>query len=216
MGDERARRHRVVPHQGRASVRPDRAGHLEREGGALNLVISIAGPVVVFRTKVMDLPPHNREALYETMLRLNTSEMVHGAFGIEDDLVVIAERARAREHGLQRILRRGRRLRVGGGETLPHTFEVQTRRLTVDEPPPGTAHHGNLFPSRDAHQVEHQRPHQQGRRSREDAEPGRCSTCSSSWSRRRSRSPSRSPTRSAAEAVTSRRPTRRRSGSARR
>ena len=55
-----------------------------------NLLISIAGPVVVFRTKVMDLPPGNREQLYETMLRLNTSEMVHGAFGIEDDSVVIA------------------------------------------------------------------------------------------------------------------------------
>ena len=54
-----------------------------------NLVISIAGPVVVFRTKVMDLPDGNREALYETMLRLNTTDMVHGAFGIEDKSVVI-------------------------------------------------------------------------------------------------------------------------------
>lgn len=55
-----------------------------------NLVISIAGPVVVFRTKVMDLPDGNREQLYETLLRLNTTEMVHGAFGIEGKSVVIA------------------------------------------------------------------------------------------------------------------------------
>jgi hypothetical protein len=54
-----------------------------------NLLVSIAGPVVVFRTKVMELPPSNREALFETMLRLNTSDMVHGAFGIEDNSVVI-------------------------------------------------------------------------------------------------------------------------------
>ena len=54
-----------------------------------NLVISIAGPVVVFRTKVMDLPDGNREALYETLLRLNTTDMVHGAFGIEDKSIVI-------------------------------------------------------------------------------------------------------------------------------
>ena len=54
-----------------------------------NLVISIAGPVVVFRTKVMDLPPANREPLYETLLRLNTTDMVHGAFGIEEASVVI-------------------------------------------------------------------------------------------------------------------------------
>jgi hypothetical protein len=54
-----------------------------------NLVISIAGPVVVFRTKVMDLPGDNRETLYETLLRLNTTEMVHGAFGIEGASIVI-------------------------------------------------------------------------------------------------------------------------------
>ena len=55
-----------------------------------NLVISIAGPVVVFRTKVMDLPEGGqREKLYETLLRLNTTDMVHGAFGIEDKSVVI-------------------------------------------------------------------------------------------------------------------------------
>jgi hypothetical protein len=54
-----------------------------------NLVVSIAGPVVVFRTKVMDLPQKQREALYEALLRLNTTDMVHGAFGIEDGAVVI-------------------------------------------------------------------------------------------------------------------------------
>ena len=55
-----------------------------------NLVISLAGPVVVFRTKVMDLPDSNREALFETMLRLNTADMVHGAFGLEGTSIVIA------------------------------------------------------------------------------------------------------------------------------
>jgi len=54
-----------------------------------NLLVSIAGPVVVFRTKVMDLPPTNREALFEALLRLNTTDMIYGAFGIEDGSVVI-------------------------------------------------------------------------------------------------------------------------------
>ena len=53
------------------------------------LVVSIAGPLVIFRTKVMDLPEANREPLYETLLRLNTTEMVHGAFGIEGRSIVI-------------------------------------------------------------------------------------------------------------------------------
>jgi hypothetical protein len=53
------------------------------------LVVSIAGPVVAFRLKVMDLPRTGREELYRTLLSLNTSEMVHGAFGLEGDTVVM-------------------------------------------------------------------------------------------------------------------------------
>lgn len=60
-----------------------------RVDGCENFVISMAGPVVVFRVKVMDLPAANRENLYRTLLTLNTSDMVHGAFGLEGDKVVI-------------------------------------------------------------------------------------------------------------------------------
>jgi hypothetical protein len=41
--------------------------------------------------KVMELPQGKREALYETLLGLNTTEMVHGAFGIESSAVVITD-----------------------------------------------------------------------------------------------------------------------------
>ncbi len=53
------------------------------------LAVSIAGPVVAFRLKVMDLPKSGREELYRTLLSLNTTEMVHGAFGLEGEAVVI-------------------------------------------------------------------------------------------------------------------------------
>jgi Tir chaperone protein (CesT) family len=53
------------------------------------LAVSIAGPVVAFRVKVMDLPKSGRDELYRTLLSLNTTEMVHGAFGLEGDAVVI-------------------------------------------------------------------------------------------------------------------------------
>ena len=53
------------------------------------LAVSIAGPVVAFRIKVLDLPSTGREDLYRTLLTLNTNEMVHGAFGLEGDAIVI-------------------------------------------------------------------------------------------------------------------------------
>jgi hypothetical protein len=58
--------------------------------GNENLIVTIAGPVVVFRVKVMELPPGSREALYSALLTLNATEMVHGAFGVEGDAVVIS------------------------------------------------------------------------------------------------------------------------------
>jgi hypothetical protein len=60
-----------------------------RPQGNENLLVTIAGPVVVFRVKVMDLPGGNREPLYAALLRLNATEMVHGAFGVEGEAVVI-------------------------------------------------------------------------------------------------------------------------------
>ena len=53
------------------------------------LIVSIAGPVVAFRLKIMDLPRSGREELYRTLLQLNTTDMVHGAFGLEGETVVV-------------------------------------------------------------------------------------------------------------------------------
>jgi len=55
------------------------------------LALSIAGPVVAFRLKIMDTPKQGREELFRTLLQLNTTEMVHGAFGLEGDAVVLVD-----------------------------------------------------------------------------------------------------------------------------
>jgi hypothetical protein len=62
---------------------------LVQVGGLGRLAVSIAGPVVAFRMKVMDGPQHGKEDLYRTLLQLNTSEMVHGAFGLEGEAIVL-------------------------------------------------------------------------------------------------------------------------------
>jgi hypothetical protein len=59
--------------------------------GVENMVITLAGPVVVFRVKIMDVPLHHREELFRTLLELNATEMMHGAYGIEGDAVVISD-----------------------------------------------------------------------------------------------------------------------------
>src|SRR3712207_3210248 len=59
--------------------------------GVDNVVITLAGPVLVFRVKIMDVPLHHREELFRTLLEPNATEMMHGAYGIEGDAVVISD-----------------------------------------------------------------------------------------------------------------------------
>ena len=59
--------------------------------GIDKLVITLSGPVLVFRVKVMDMPRQHREDLFRTLLELNATEMMHGAYGIEGDAIVICD-----------------------------------------------------------------------------------------------------------------------------
>jgi len=61
------------------------------EAGVSQMMITLAGPVLVFRVKVMDVPLQNREELFRTLLELNATEMMHGAYGIEGDSVIISD-----------------------------------------------------------------------------------------------------------------------------
>lgn len=54
------------------------------------VVVKIAGPLVLFRVRVLNLSEVKRRAeLFERLLELNASEMVHGAYGVADDAVVL-------------------------------------------------------------------------------------------------------------------------------
>jgi hypothetical protein len=54
------------------------------------IVIRLIDEMVLFRLKVMELDRvREREKLFEHLLELNASEMVHGAYGIADGSVVL-------------------------------------------------------------------------------------------------------------------------------
>lgn len=56
-----------------------------------NIVISLEEPLVIFRVKLMEIPSENREKFFATLLRLNASSLVHGAYALEEDRVVIVD-----------------------------------------------------------------------------------------------------------------------------
>ena len=59
---------------------------------AENLVVSLNDPVVVFHVKLSDIPSQcDRLHLYEELLRLNASEMLHGAYGLDGNAIIATD-----------------------------------------------------------------------------------------------------------------------------
>lgn len=55
-----------------------------------NIAIKAAGSLLLFRVKVLELREvTDKAALLEELLRLNASDLVHGAYGISEDAVVL-------------------------------------------------------------------------------------------------------------------------------
>ncbi len=59
--------------------------------GIDNLVIYNNDPLVIFRIKLMEIPSNDKEAFYEKLLRLNAESLVHGAYALEGNNVVLVD-----------------------------------------------------------------------------------------------------------------------------
>jgi hypothetical protein len=57
------------------------------------LVLNHTPPVLVFRAKVLDLPEDDARcaALYRRLLELNATDLVHGAYALEESDVILTE-----------------------------------------------------------------------------------------------------------------------------
>ena len=56
-----------------------------------NIIMSYEDPILLLRVNLMKVPEANRQAFYERLLQLNATEISHGAFGIENDVVVLID-----------------------------------------------------------------------------------------------------------------------------
>jgi Tir chaperone family protein CesT len=56
-----------------------------------NVVVTYEPPLVVFRMKLMEIPKERREEFFKLLLELNATNMIHGAYGIEGDNVVLID-----------------------------------------------------------------------------------------------------------------------------
>ncbi len=56
-----------------------------------NIIISYEDPILLLRVNLMKVPEAKRLEFYERLLRLNATEIPHGAFGIENEVVVLID-----------------------------------------------------------------------------------------------------------------------------
>jgi hypothetical protein len=56
-----------------------------------NLLVQLAEPLVILRIYVMDVPATGRERLFAELLRLNATDMVHGAYALDGKSVIIID-----------------------------------------------------------------------------------------------------------------------------
>ena len=56
-----------------------------------NIVVTLNDPVVLFHVRLMKIPEScDRLGLFSTLLELNTTDMMHGAYGLEGQNAVVA------------------------------------------------------------------------------------------------------------------------------
>ena len=55
------------------------------------IAVMYEDPLVIIRVQVMDAPRHKREEFFAKLLELNANDIMHGAYGLEGDKVVIID-----------------------------------------------------------------------------------------------------------------------------
>lgn len=55
----------------------------------LKLAVRFQAPILEMRMRVMNVPAQGREEFFATLLRLNATAVVHGAFALEGDHVLL-------------------------------------------------------------------------------------------------------------------------------
>jgi hypothetical protein len=71
--------------------------------GLENVVVAAIDPVIIIRVKVMEIPAKKRDRLFEMLLTLNSSDMLHGAYAIDGKNVIIVDTLEAETMDLEEL-----------------------------------------------------------------------------------------------------------------
>jgi hypothetical protein len=73
----------------------------DTQRGLHNLVIALTDSLVIMRMNVMEVPSKGSERLFAELLRLNATDLVHGAYGIDGRQIILIDTLDAEGLGLE-------------------------------------------------------------------------------------------------------------------
>ena len=89
------------------------------EEGMPEVLISHNPPILEMRLKVMDVPDHHREALYEQLLSYNANGIAFGAYAIQEGQVLLIDTLRTESINLIDLYASLESLRTAAAEHYP-------------------------------------------------------------------------------------------------
>jgi hypothetical protein len=73
----------------------------DAQKGLENLLIVLAEPLLIMRINVMEVPAAGNEKLFEELLRLNATDLVHGAYAIDGKNIILVDTLEANTMDLE-------------------------------------------------------------------------------------------------------------------
>ena len=61
----------------------------DEENSLEGIIVMYADPIVIIQVQVMEVPTLNSHELYRKLLELNAGDMIHGAYGLDGNKVVL-------------------------------------------------------------------------------------------------------------------------------
>jgi hypothetical protein len=73
----------------------------DSQKGLENLLIVLTEPLLIMRINVMEVPAGGNEKLFEELLRLNATDLVHGAYAIDGKNIILVDTLEANTMDLE-------------------------------------------------------------------------------------------------------------------
>ncbi|NNM68240.1 MAG: hypothetical protein HKM06_09540 [Spirochaetales bacterium] len=63
----------------------------DSDSGLQPTAVALVEPIVIVRLTVMPIPAKNREAFFETILRMNANDLVHVSYALDGDALILCK-----------------------------------------------------------------------------------------------------------------------------